>query len=65
VRHNIAVPTLLIRAALSDNLAQEIAERMIGTIPDARLTTVANSGHSVPLDAPEGFLTAARAFLRG
>jgi pimeloyl-ACP methyl ester carboxylesterase len=62
---NIAVPTLLIRGALSDILAPEVAERMVGTIPDARLTTVANSGHSVPLDAPEGFFAAASAFLKG
>jgi pimeloyl-ACP methyl ester carboxylesterase len=62
---NIAVPTLLIRGALSDILAPEVAERMVGTIPDARLTTVANSGHSVPLDAPEGFFAAAGAFLKG
>lgn len=62
---DIAVPTLLIRGALSDILAPEVAERMIGTIPGARLTTVADSGHSVPLDAPEGFLAAARAFLKG
>jgi pimeloyl-ACP methyl ester carboxylesterase len=62
---NIAVPTLLVRGALSDILAAEIAERMIQTIPDARLATVANSGHSVPLDAPDGFLAAARTFLKG
>jgi pimeloyl-ACP methyl ester carboxylesterase len=56
---------LLIRGALSDIFAPDVAERMIATIPGARLTTVANSGHSVPLDAPEGFLAAAGAFLKG
>jgi len=62
---NIAVPTLLIRGALSDILAAEVAERMIETISGAHLATVANSGHAVPLDAPEGFLAAAGAFLKG
>ncbi|HLZ82893.1 MAG TPA: alpha/beta hydrolase [Caulobacteraceae bacterium] len=61
----IAVPTLLIRGALSDILSPETATRMIGAVPDARLSLVENSGHSVPLDAPEGFLSAARGFLAG
>lgn len=59
----IAVPTLLIRGAQSDILSPETAARMIETIPDARLETVAKSGHSVPLDAPEEFLKAAQPFL--
>jgi pimeloyl-ACP methyl ester carboxylesterase len=62
---NIAVPTLLIRGELSDILAPEIAERMVQTIPQARLATVTNSGHAVPLDAPDGFLAVARTFLNG
>jgi pimeloyl-ACP methyl ester carboxylesterase len=62
---NFNVPTLLIRGELSDILSPELAQRMVETIPDARLTTVRGSGHSVPLDAPVGFLEAAREFLRG
>ncbi|HLI66374.1 MAG TPA: alpha/beta hydrolase [Caulobacteraceae bacterium] len=62
---NIAVPTLIIRGALSDILAPETAARMLTTIKGSSLTTVENSGHSVPLDAPEGFLAAAREFLKG
>jgi pimeloyl-ACP methyl ester carboxylesterase len=62
---NMNVPTLLIRGGLSDILSSEVAERMIETIPDARLALVANSGHAVPLDEPEGFLAAAREFLKG
>jgi esterase len=62
---NIAAPTLIIRGALSDVLSPEVAQRMLEVIPDARLTLVENSGHSVPLDAPEGFQAAARAFLDG
>jgi pimeloyl-ACP methyl ester carboxylesterase len=59
------VPALLIRGALSDLLSPEIAARMVETIPGGRFAEVANSGHSVPLDAPEGFLAAARDFLTG
>ena len=59
------VPTLVIRGELSDILSPAMAEKMIETIPDARLALVKGSGHSVPLDAPDGFLAAAREFLRG
>jgi pimeloyl-ACP methyl ester carboxylesterase len=38
---------------------------MIETIPGARLAVVENSGHAIPLDAPDGFLAAAREFLKG
>ena len=61
----ITVPTLLIRGAESDLLSPEIAARMARTIPGAAFAEVAGAGHSVPLDAPEGFLAAARGFLRG
>jgi pimeloyl-ACP methyl ester carboxylesterase len=61
----IAVPTLVIRGELTDILAPEVAQRMIETIPDARLVEVEGSGHAVPLDKPDGFLEAARGFLAG
>ncbi|MFZ3179053.1 MAG: alpha/beta hydrolase [Methylocystis silviterrae] len=62
---NINVPTQIIRGELSDILSPMTAERMVRTIPDARLATVADAGHGVPLDAPEAFLAAAREFLKG
>ena len=62
---DIAVPTQLIRGSLSDILSAETATRMIEVIPDARFAEVGNSGHAIPLDAPDGFLAAAREFLRG
>jgi pimeloyl-ACP methyl ester carboxylesterase len=62
---NINVPAQLIRGELSDILSPEIARRMMATIPNLRLDEVKNSGHSVPLDAPDGFLKAAREFLTG
>jgi len=60
---NIAVPTLLIRGALSDILDAELAARFCAAAPDCRLLEVAGAGHSVPLDKPEEFLAAARNFL--
>ena len=60
---NIKAPTLLIRGALSDVLDADVAERMVKEIPDCRLVTVQNSGHSVPLDNPPGFLEAVQTFL--
>jgi pimeloyl-ACP methyl ester carboxylesterase len=62
---NIAVPTQLIRGSLSDILSPEVAARMMETIPDAVFALVEDSGHAVPLDAPDGFLAAARGFLKG
>ena len=62
---DIAVPAQLIRGSLSDILSAETAARMIKTIPDARFALVENSGHAIPLDAPDGFLAAARDFLTG
>jgi pimeloyl-ACP methyl ester carboxylesterase len=60
---NIAVPALLVRGALSDILDREIAARFRAAAPDCQLVEVAGAGHSVPLDKPEEFLAAARAFL--
>jgi pimeloyl-ACP methyl ester carboxylesterase len=62
---NINVPAQLIRGELSDILSPEITKRMMATIPNLRLDEVKESGHSVPLDAPDGFLKAAREFLVG
>lgn len=59
----INVPTLLIRGELSDILAPPHAARMARDIAGCQLAEVRGSGHSVPLDQPEGFLKAVRAFL--
>jgi pimeloyl-ACP methyl ester carboxylesterase len=63
VLRKITAPTLLIRGAVSDVLAPEAADRMVKEIPDCRLVTVQDSGHSVPLDNPPGFLQAVQTFL--
>jgi pimeloyl-ACP methyl ester carboxylesterase len=62
---NITVPTQIIRGELSDILSPETTKRMLETIKNSQLDTVKGSGHSVPLDAPDGFLAAARKFLTG
>lgn len=59
----ITAPTLLVRGAESDVLSRETAWRMLREIPDCRLVTVPNSGHSVPLDNPSGFIAAVQPFL--
>jgi pimeloyl-ACP methyl ester carboxylesterase len=59
----ITAPTLLVRGELSDVLAPEVAERMVREIPNCRLVTVPNAGHSIPLDNPQGFIAAVQTFL--
>ncbi len=59
----ISCPTLIVRGALTPQFSRETAERMVREIPRCRLVEVADSGHSVPLDNPSGFLAAVRPFL--
>jgi pimeloyl-ACP methyl ester carboxylesterase len=61
---NITCPTLLVRGEASDILSAEVAQRVVNSIPNCRLVEVADSGHSVPLDNPTGFLSAVEPFLR-
>ena len=59
----IACPTLLLRGEESDVLAADTAARMVREIRGCEFVEVAGSGHSVPLDRPDGFLEAVRPFL--
>ena len=59
----ITAPTLLVRGAESDILSLDTAERMVHEIPTCRMVTVPNSGHSIPLDNPRGFIEAVQTFL--
>lgn len=59
----ITVPTLLVRGEVSDVLPADMAQRMVETIPDCQFVEVAGSGHSVPMERPEGFREAVRTFL--
>lgn len=60
---NIQCPTLVVRGAQSDLLGRETAERMACEIPTGRYVEIADAGHSVSTDNPEGFLAAVRPFL--
>jgi pimeloyl-ACP methyl ester carboxylesterase len=59
----IAVPTLLVRGAESDVLDAGVAQKMTEVMPNCRLATVPDAGHSIPLDNPTGFIAAVRPFL--
>jgi esterase len=47
----ITAPTLLLRGAESSHLSPDVAKRMVETIPDARLVTVAGADHWIHREA--------------
>jgi pimeloyl-ACP methyl ester carboxylesterase len=59
----ITCPTLLVRGDESDILTDEIAKKMLGALPHARLVVVPNAGHTVPGDQPAVFQALLREFL--
>ena len=59
----ITAPTLIVRAGRSPVLTPEMAEKMLGLIPDVRLVEVPDAYHHVTLDQPERFVRAVRDFL--
>jgi pimeloyl-ACP methyl ester carboxylesterase len=61
----ITAPTLFIRGAQSDLITPGLASRMGDEIPACRVVAVDPSGHSVPLDNPEGFAAAVLPFVNG
>jgi pimeloyl-ACP methyl ester carboxylesterase len=56
-------PILLVRGADSDILSEETTKRMLEENPNARLATVADCGHSITLDRPEGLIEVLRSWL--
>jgi pimeloyl-ACP methyl ester carboxylesterase len=60
---NITCPSLVVHGVASDILSPENAKRMEQTIPNCRVIDVKDSGHSVPLDNPTGFIEAVKTFL--
>ena len=54
----VTCPTLLVRGDDSDILSPDTATRMLKENPHVTLSTVADCGHSITLDRPEGLLTA-------
>jgi esterase len=59
----VACPTLLL--AGEESWMVEPTRRMVALNPQARMVTVPQAGHWIPLDNPGGFLKAVRGFLTG
>lgn len=59
----VACPTLLLAGEESWMVAP--TQRMVALNPQARMATVPQAGHWIPLDNPGGFLEAVRGFLTG
>lgn len=59
----IQCPTLVVRGDESDVFPEATAQRMTELIPNCRLVTVPDAGHTVPQDNPAGFLAAVHLFL--
>ena len=57
-------PVTILRGALSDLFAPEVAERMANAIPDVELVTVPNVGHAPALDEPESIAAIERLLQR-
>jgi esterase len=53
---NITCPTLVVRGKQSDLLSAEVAQRMIQTLPNAKLAEVDRAGHMVFEDNPNDFV---------
>lgn len=59
----IRCPTLVARGENSNVLDDEIASRMVASLPNGRLYVFKGSGHSLPRLEPERFAAVVRAFL--
>ncbi len=56
-------PVLVVRGGNSNVFTPEAGQRLVGTLPDARLVTVPNCGHNVHSQNTPGFLAAVKPFL--
>ena len=57
-------PVTILRGALTDLFAADVAERMASAIPDVELVTVPNVGHAPSLDEPESLAAIERLLAR-
>jgi pimeloyl-ACP methyl ester carboxylesterase len=60
----IKVPALLMKAALSERMSPEVLAEVTSRAPQVKIATVPAAEHHITLDNPQGFIEAARAFLR-
>jgi pimeloyl-ACP methyl ester carboxylesterase len=58
-------PTLVVRGADSDVFGARDAERLAAALPDGRVATVADAGHTVQGDNPRALAQLVREFARG
>lgn len=59
----VAVPTLVVRGAMSDVLSDEGVQELLAAIPHAEAATVDRAGHQVAGDRNDAFLVAVTPFL--
>ena len=60
----VPCPTLVVRGAASDVFSPDTAEKMVEEVlRQGRLAVVAQAGHSVMTDNPEGFRDAVTSFV--
>lgn len=61
---NLPCPALVVRGAASDVFSADVADRMVEeALPNGHLAVVAQAGHSVMTDNPDGFREAVTAFV--
>jgi len=58
-------PALVVKAAGSQTIPEDVAERMASTLPHGRRATVQDSGHAIHVENPAGLLAAVKPFLQG
>jgi pimeloyl-ACP methyl ester carboxylesterase len=61
----VTCPVLVVRGALSDVMTAEAANRFARRLPNGKLVTIENAGHTVQGDNPAGLIAALRPFLAG
>jgi pimeloyl-ACP methyl ester carboxylesterase len=60
----IGVPTLVVSGELDQVCPPALQREIVDRVPDARLVTLAGSGHMSPLENPQGVAAALRDWLR-
>lgn len=60
---NITCPTLIVRGQQSDLLSDDVAQRMIQTLPNGTLAEVDQAGHMVAEDNPTDFIAVVKGWL--
>jgi pimeloyl-ACP methyl ester carboxylesterase len=60
VYRGLTVPTTIVKGGRSPETTRRIADLLHATLPDARMKTVAEAGHMMPLSHPEAVIAALR-----